>query len=81
MHLSDCYGGKTSDRYICLDSNFCKFLEYGDEVLADRGFQIKEDFLLHYCKLFVLPGARVKAELTAAECKAAKQILYVRIQM
>ena len=47
MYLSDCYGGRTSDQYICQDSNFYKFLDYGDEVLADRGFQIKDK--IFYC--------------------------------
>ena len=35
MHLSDCYRGRISDRYIYLDSNFDKFLQYGNEVLAE----------------------------------------------
>ena len=81
MYLSDCYGGRTSDQYICQDSNFYKFLDYGDEVLADRGFQIKEDLLLYYCKLFVPPGARAKAQMSAAECKKTKEIANVRIHV
>ena len=81
MYLSDCYGGRSSDQYICQDSNFYKFLDYGDEVLADRGFQIKEDLLLYYCKLFVPPGARVKAQMSAAECKKTKEIANVRIHV
>ena len=42
---------------------------------------IKKDSLLHYCKLFVPPGARVKAQVTAAECKTTKPIANVRIHM
>jgi len=60
---------------------FYKFLDYGDEVLADRGFQIKEDLLLYYCKLFVPPGARAKAQMSAAECKKTKEIANVRIHV
>ena len=30
--------------------------------MADRGFQIQEDLLLHFCRLVVPPGARVKSE-------------------
>ena len=47
MHLSDCYGGRSSDQFIC----HYDLLEYGDVVMADRGFQIKEDLLHHYCHL------------------------------
>ena len=81
MHLSDCYGGRASNGYICQDSNFYKFLEYGDRALADRIFQIREDLLLHYCTLFVPFGARVLAQLTAAECKTTKQFANVRMHI
>ena len=47
MYLSDCYGGRASDQFICQDSKFYNHLEYGDEILADRGFQIKEDLMLY----------------------------------
>jgi len=56
-------------------------LDYGDEVLADRGFHIKDDLLLYYCKLFVPPGERVKAQMSAAECKKTKEIANVRIHV
>ncbi|KAF0702905.1 Uncharacterized protein FWK35_00039004, partial [Aphis craccivora] len=36
--LSKCYGGKASDTFITNDSGFLLKLEYGDEVLADKGF-------------------------------------------
>ena len=32
--------------------------------MADRGFQIQEDLLLHFCRLVVPPGARVKSQKT-----------------
>ena len=56
MFISDCYGGRTTDKHICEDSSFYKQQEYGDEVMADRGFQIREDLLHYYCKLSVPPG-------------------------
>ena len=43
-----------------------KRLDPGDEVMADRGFQIKEDLLFYYCSLNVPPGARVKVQLTSS---------------
>ena len=37
--------------------------------------------MLYYCKLFVLPGARVKAQMTAEECGKTKEIAIVRIHV
>ena len=80
IYLSDCYGGKqlTTDRFICQNSDIYNFLHYGDVVMADRGFQIKEDLLHHYCHLAVPPGGHAKAQMTAAECKQTKELAYVR---
>ena len=46
--VSDSYGGRTSDVYICKDSNFYDLLERKDEIMADRGLQIKEELLLEH---------------------------------
>jgi hypothetical protein len=43
--LSKCYGGRASDKFITNDSGFYDLLERDDEVMADRGFQIKEELL------------------------------------
>ena len=80
-YLSDCYTGRSSDKYICSDSGFYNLLERGDEIMADRGFQIKEDLLLRYCNLSVPPGARVKAQMTTSECKRTKGIANLRIHV
>ena len=49
--LSSCYGGRASDKFITKDSGFYDLLERDDEVMTDRGFQIQEDLLLHFCNL------------------------------
>ncbi|XP_057294552.1 uncharacterized protein LOC130623066 [Hydractinia symbiolongicarpus] len=36
-YLFSCYGGRTSEKFIYNDSGF-ELMEYGDEVMADRGF-------------------------------------------
>ena len=62
--LSDCYGGRASDRYIVKDSGFYDLLEREDMVMADRRFQIHEELLLRFCSLQVPPGARAKSQMT-----------------
>ena len=58
--LSDCYGGRASDRFVCEDSGFYDILDPYDEVMADQGFQIKEDLVLRHCTLSVPPGVGLK---------------------
>ena len=68
-----CYGGRANDKFITRDSGFYDLLERYDEVMADRGFQVSEDLLLHFCRLVVPPGARVKSQMTKSEVKKNKR--------
>ena len=43
-------------------------------VMADRGFQIHEEFLLRFCSLQVPTGPRAKGQMTTDECKKTKDI-------
>ncbi|XP_065645607.1 uncharacterized protein LOC136076070 [Hydra vulgaris] len=79
--LSKCYGGRASDKFITSDSGFYNLLERGDEVMADRGFQIREELLFCYCSLSVPPGARVKSQMTATECKKTTDVANLRIHI
>ena len=45
-----CCVDRVSDKFITRDSAFYDILERDDEVMADRGFQIQEDLLLHLRK-------------------------------
>ena len=65
----------------CADSGFYDLLERDDEIMADRGFQIKEDLLLRFCHLSVPPGARIKAQMTSEECKRTKDVANLRIHV
>ena len=49
--------------------------------LADRGFQMKEELMLKFCTLSVPSGARVKAQMTTAECKTTKDVANLRIHV
>ena len=79
--LSFCYGGRARDKYITRDSGFYDLLERDDEVMADRGFQILEDLLLHFCRLVVLPGARVKSQMIKSEVKTTKEVANLRVHV
>ena len=46
--LSYCYGDMASDKYITKDSVFYILLQRGNQLMADRGFQIEEELLFHF---------------------------------
>ena len=79
--VSECYTGRASDKFICADSGFYDLLERDDEIMADRGFQIKEELLLRFCSLTVPPGARTKTQMTSSECSKTKHIANWRIHV
>ena len=54
--LSFCYGDRPSNRFMARDSGFYNLLERDDDVMADAGFQIQGELLLHFCRLVVPPG-------------------------
>ena len=81
MFISGCYGGRATDQFIYKNSKFYNHLETGDEIMADRGFQIKEDLLYHYCSLSIPPGARVKSQMTSAGCKKTKGVANLNIHV
>jgi hypothetical protein len=41
--VSELYAGNTSDKQLTNDCGIMKLLEPGDEIMADRGFEIEED--------------------------------------
>ena len=79
--LSDCYGGRQSDKFITQDSGFYENLERDDEVMADRGFQLREELYHYFCRLVVPPGKHLKLQMTEAECKTTKEVANLRIHV
>ena len=79
--LSSCYGGRASDKFITRDSGFYDLLERDDEVMADRGFQIQEDLLFHFCRWVVPPGARLKSQMTNSELKKTNEVANLQIHV
>ena len=79
--LSDCYSRRSSDKFITADSGFYDCLDLFDEVMAERGFQIKEKLMLKFCTLSVPSSARVKAQMTTTGCKTTKNVTNLRIHV
>ena len=74
LFLSSCYGARASNKFSTKDSGFYDLLERDDEIMADRGLQIREDLLLYFCRLVVSPDARVKNTMTKPDVKKTKEV-------
>lgn len=77
--VSEAWGGRTSDVYLTRESEFYNILEPYDAVMADRGFTIAEDLLLHRAELFIPPGKRGQEQFSKADVQKTKTIANLRI--
>ena len=66
------------DKHIVRDSGFYDLLEPLDEVMADRGFKLKEDLALHQCYLTIPPSAAKGVQMVAGDIKKTSHIGNVR---
>ena len=78
--LSNLYNGSVSDREIVIKSGFIELVEPGDNVMADRGFNIR-DLLLHRNAFLNIPAFSDGKQLTTRAVKKSRQIASVRIHV
>ncbi len=55
IFISRAYGGRVSGKVITQRSGFLDLLEFGDQVMADRGFLVADDIASHNA-LLVIPA-------------------------
>ena len=79
--LSKCWGGRATDKCITQNSGFLQQLDYGDVILADRGFDISDDLALHGVRLEIPSFTRGKKQLSLVEVEHSKRISKVRIHV
>ncbi|KAJ8304212.1 hypothetical protein KUTeg_017795 [Tegillarca granosa] len=82
--LSKAWGGRASDIQIVRESGFIdqKYHLPGDQILADRGFNLHEDFASQ-CSAHLLTPAftKGKSQLSALEVETPRKISSVRIHI
>lgn len=82
--ISKCYGGRASDNQILRESEFAssKYHMPGDQILADRGFTLQDDFAAGSCSLLINPAfTKGKAQLSASDVEKSRNISSVRIHI
>ena len=77
--VSDCYGGRASDKFIVEDCGFISNLRPGDQVMADRGFKISDYLAFHQCTLTIPPSKAQDIQMSSKAVKSTSRIANVRI--
>ena len=78
--VSSLYAGRTSDKKITRDCGILDLLEPGDEVMADRGFDIESD-MPNGVLLNIPPFLDGKPQLTAEDEAKTRKIASVRVHV
>ena len=79
--ISDLYFGSISDKELTRRCGFLNLLEPGDSVMADRGFDIKDDLDILGVKLNIPPFLRGKQQLDEKELIETRRIATLRIHV
>lgn len=78
-YVSLCYGGRASDKFIVQKSSFLDQIEPYDQIMADRGFKIREDLMLFQASLAIPPSTTGKQQMLEKDVKETSRIANVRI--
>lgn len=79
--LSKAWGGRTSDKYLTERCGILKKLVPGDQLLADRGFTVRDSVGLFCAELVIPPFTKGKKQLSQVEVDKARQLSRVRIHV
>ncbi|XP_035997775.1 uncharacterized protein LOC105928197 isoform X2 [Fundulus heteroclitus] len=79
--LSPGWGGQVSERQITYDSGFLGRLEPRDQIIAERGFQIRSELAAQGATFRIPHFARRKKQLSAHELETSRQLSRVTIHV
>lgn len=79
--VSHCYGGRSSDSFITVDSGFLDLIEPGDVILADKGFPSIRTDVENKNAIFVMPPFAFNEQFTQDEMSTTYKIASVRIHI
>ena len=79
--ISQAWGGRVSDKEITQKSGFLDYIEFGDVIMADRGFKIEDDIALCGAHLVLPAFTRGKSQLSKEDVEKTRQLARVRIHV
>ena len=79
--ISQAWGGRVSDKEITKKCGFLDYIQSGDIVMADRGFNVAEDLALCGAQLLIPAFTRGKKQLLKQEVEKTRQLARVRIHV
>ena len=80
-YISSVWGGRVSDKMITQQCGFLQYIDPGDVILADRGFNIHDDVAIRGGKLEIPAFTKGKKQLSREEVEKSRQISRVRIHV
>ncbi|XP_063043741.1 uncharacterized protein LOC134438086 [Engraulis encrasicolus] len=81
MFVSESCAGRSSDKFITMDSGFLDYLRAGDEVMADRGFTIRDLLNERKVSLNIPAFTHRRKQLTNEEITRTRRVANVRIHV
>ena len=79
--ISRGWGGRASDKTITENCGILNKLVPGDQVLADRGFTVKDSVGMYCAELVIPPFTKGKSQINQVEVDTARVISRVRIHV
>ena len=80
-YVSKGWGGRVSDKHLTENCGILKLLLPGDQVLADRGFNVQDSVGLYCAEITIPPFTKGKKQLSKLEIDSARQLSRVRIHV
>jgi hypothetical protein len=77
--VSPFYGGRASDKFIFNNCAFVSWLEPNDQVMADRGFKVKDDVMVVQARLVIPPSTCGNLAMSSGDVSETSKIGNVRI--
>lgn len=79
--ISKSYGGAASDRFITENCGLLDKLNEGDNIMADKGFNISDLLICKQSKLIIPPFLREKGKFSQRNCTITSNIAKARIHV
>ena len=77
--VSPCYGGRASDKFIFNNYAFVSLIKPNDQIMADRGFKVKEDVMVVHTRLVIPPSTCGNIAMSSGDVSEIFKIANVRI--